>query len=354
MHKNNNPTRKINSSQIAKLAGVSRSTVSRVINGYKNVPRATHDLVMRVIKENNYHPQLSGQLLVGKQTHTLGFFWIIGKDESIVSNELSSAYLVHVVEAAARLGYLTLTCILKNLTDAENISWVNKIFMQGRIDAGIFIGAENDEQVIEDLIAGDNVVGIFDHYHAGRLEYNRISVNYEEDTGSKIIEYLYDLGHKKIALVHGEENRYSSIKRKESFLSAMKHYGLEIRPEWMCVGDLREAKGYYAAKAMLEKAIAAGELPTAICANNDVVAFGVYRALKEANIAIPDQISVTGIDGHIRRVDPPLTTYAFDYYEFFSSLVSRTIAAVEQRDNNLNSEFIKGRLVERESCKRLV
>ena len=350
---NKNSFKKMTSAEIAKLAGVSRSTVSRVINGYENVPKATHDRVMRVIQENNYHPHLSGQLLVGKKTGTLGFFWITGGEGSIVGDDLASSYLVHVVEAAARQGYLTLTCILKNLTCEKNVSWVNKIFMQGRIDAGIFIGSNNDEPLIEELIRGGNIVGIFDHYHLDKNEPNRISVNYEEDTVAKIIEYLHGLGHRKIALLHGDGggmNRYSLMKRKETFLDTMRLYGMEIRPEWVHFGGIEESTGYRAAKYMLENiAKLSAELPTAICVNNDAAAFGVYRALREAGIRIPHDISVTGIDGHTRAVDPPLTTYAFDYYEFFSSLVTRTINAVEG-DDVPQTEFIKGRLVERGSC----
>lgn len=343
--------KKLTSSEIAKLAGVSRSTVSRVINGYSNVPKSTYDRVMSVIRDNNYHPYLSGQLLVGKKTATLGFFWITGTGGSIAGDELSNVYLVNTVEAAARQGYLMLTCILKNLTDPENIAWVNKIFMQGRIDAGIFIGVDNDEPLIEELIASGNIVGIFDHYHPDRTEPNRISVNYEENTGEKMIDYLYGLGHRKIALVHGDRNRYSSAKRTEGFLSAMARYGIGIRPEWMCLGGISRDQGYKAAKEMLASALKSGELPTAICANNDAVAFGVYSALLELGISVPDQVSVTGIDGHIRMVDPPLTTYAFDYHDFFTSLVGRTIAAVEQREEYATTEFIKGKLIERGSCR---
>ena len=354
MDKKNISTKKITSAQIAKLAGVSRSTVSRVINGYDNVNKRTHDKIMKVIRENNYHPHLSGQLLVGKKSRTLGFFWIktVGA-KSVAENELSSAYLVHVVEAAARLGYLTLTCILDDLTNQKNITWVNRTFMEGRIDAGIFIGVDNDEPFIENLIAGGNTVGMFDHYHQNKTEPNRISVNYEENTGGKIIDYLHSLGHKKIALIHGDETRYSSVKRKESFLKAMKRHGIEIKPEWMSVGGIDEDKGYHAAKDMFLRAIKTGNLPTAVCANNDAVAFGVYRALKELNIEIPDQISITGIDGHIRVADPPLTTYSFDYKEVFTSLVSRTIAAIEQKQDYSVTEFIKGRLIKRKSCKKV-
>jgi len=343
--------RNLTSTEIAKLAGVSRSTISRVINGYSNVPQKTRDHVMAVIRQYNYYPHLSGQLLVGKKVGTLGFFWIKGGDGSIAQDDLSSSYLVHVIEAAARLGYLTLTCILENLDDLTNIDWVKKTYMQGRIDAGIFIGVNNDEPVIEELIAGGQIVGIFDHYHPDDISPNRISVNYEKDTGCKIIKYLHDLGHKKIALLYGDDNRYSSVTRKQGFLHGMAECGITVNPEWMCLGGIDDQQGYIAAKNMITKAIAAKELPTAICANNDAVAFGAYKALKEMGIKIPDQISVIGIDGHSRMVRPSLTTYAFDYYEVFSSLVARTIAAVEDIEDNPTTEFINGRLLERDSIK---
>jgi len=342
---------RLTSSEIAKLAGVSRSTVSRVINGYDNVPKATHDKVMQVIRKNNYHPQLSGQLLVGKKTGTLGFFWVKGTSNRIAMDELSSSYMVSVTELAAKMGYLMLTCVLENLREPQNIDWVNKIFMQGRIDAGIFIGVDNDEPLIESLITGGNIVGIFDHFHDNRTEHNRISVNYEEETGGKIIDYLYGLGHREIALILGNMNRYSSVKRRDSFLSAMKRNGIEIRQDWLRAGGLDETAGYQAAIKLLAKC--KGKLPTAICANNDATAFGVYKALEEANINVPQEISVTGIDGHIRKLDPGLTTYAFDYQEVFTSLVSRTIAAVMGEENNPTTEFIRGKLVTRNSCKKI-
>ena len=345
----NDSQKKLTSAQIARLAGVSRSTVSRVINGYSNVPKATYDKVMQVIQENNYHPHLSGQLLVGKKTGTLGLFWVKGKGARIAHDELSSAYMVQIVEAAAKMGYLMLTCILEDLKDPSAVAWINKIFMQGRIDAGIFVGVDNDEALVEDLIKRGSIVGIFDHFHPDKAEPNRISVNYEVNAGGKIIDYLHSLGHSKISLILGDATRYSSIKRKESFMTAMERNDIEIRPEWIGNGGLNNAMGYRAAMEILTKN--AGKLPTAICANNDAVAFGVYRALEELEISIPDQISVTGIDGHIRKLSPMLTTYAFDYMQFFSSLVKRTIAAVEGSEANPTTEFIKGQLLKRESCR---
>ena len=129
---------KLNSTEIAKIAGVSRSTVSRVVNGYSNVPERTRARVMKVINENEYYPSLSGQLLAGKRTGTIGFFWITGGNDSksekasskIASDMLCSEYFAHVTESAAELGYLVLTCIVRNLTEQESIDWIKRVFMQ--------------------------------------------------------------------------------------------------------------------------------------------------------------------------------------------------------------------------------
>jgi len=344
--------KKLNSTEIAKLAGVSRSTVSRVINGYSNVPEDTRERVMKVINENEYYPLLSGQLLAGKKTGTLGFFWVSSGE--IANDLLCSAYFAHVTECAAAQGYLVLTCIVKNLTDPENVDWIKRVFMQERIDAGIFIGVKNTEPLIDELILKNKTVGIFDHFHADKDEPNRISVNYETSTGKKAIDYLYSLGHRKIAVIDGDMNRYSMLKRHEGFLEGMQEKGLEIRSEWMHYADIfdREDDGYEVAKKFIMNC---GELPTAICSGNDSIAFGVYKALEEAGISIPNQVSVIGIDGHAggELVSPSLTTFAFDYKEFFYSLVKRTIDAIEQTPDNPINEFITGKLVERESCKNL-
>jgi len=342
---------RLNSNEIARLAGVSRSTVSRVVNGYRNVPLQTREKVMKVINDNGYYPLLSGQLLAGKKTGTLGFFWI--SNTAVANDMLCSEYFARVTESAAELGYLVLTCIVKNLSDQENVELIKRVFMQGRVDAGIFIGAKNNEPLIEELIAKDKIIGVFDHFHPDRGEQNRISVNYEIETGVKIIDYLYELGHRKIGIIDGDMSRYCMLKRHEGFLTSMQQHDIEMRGEWMFYADIFNDcdAGYSAAKSLLKS----NEWPSVICAGNDSIAFGIYRALEEDGISIPEQISVIGIDGHGlgEFCSPPLTTFAYDYKKMFSSLVRRTIAAVEQETDYQTTEFISGKLIERGSCRRL-
>lgn len=341
--------KKLNSTEIARLAGVSRSTVSRVVNHYSNVPDETRERVMKVIEEYEYYPSISGQVLAGKGTGTLGLIWV--SRDRIAYDVQASSFFVHATECAAELGYLMLTCIVPNLQDAENVDWVKRLFMQDRIDAGIFVGTNNYELLVEELLSRGKIVGLFDHYRAGPAELNRISVNFEAETGEKVIDYVCRLGHRKIAVIDGNMNRYSSMQRHEGFIRGMQAHGVEIRREWMRYGDVTASGGYTAAKGLLQDC--GDDLPTVICANNDSAAFGVYRALEEAGIPIPGQISVVGIDGHEQGkiLSPPLTTFGFDFRQVFSSLVSRTVALVEKREDVPLTEFVPSRLIERGSCR---
>jgi LacI family transcriptional regulator len=103
--------------EIAKLAGVSRSTISRVIKNYPNVPQKTREKVMKIIEEHNYFPNISGQVLAGKKTN-----------------------------------------IIHDTKDVESIKKIKELFYQRRIDGGIFINAANHEPLIEELIMNSNKI----------------------------------------------------------------------------------------------------------------------------------------------------------------------------------------------------
>lgn len=344
-------SKRVTSTQIAHLAGVSRSTVSRVVNGYGNVPESTMESVTKVINQYGYYPSFSGRVLAGKHTDMLALIWISSGD-NIAYDALASAFMVHAIESAADHGYYVLNCLVPNLTDKANIDKVKRLFLQRQVDGGIMIGASNREPVVEELMEQGVVLGLMDYSLGKQTPANCISVNFEMDTGEKAIDYVYGMGHRTIGIIDGDMNRYSSACRHEGYIRGMRKYRLEFRSEWMKYGGIVQQGGYHAAKELLQ---GSAELPTVICANNDAVAFGVYQALQEASIRIPEDISVVGIDGHTnaRTLNPPLTTFAFDFSHMFDSLVSRTIQVATQGDAVPQSEYITSTLIERASCKRI-
>ncbi|WP_424767213.1 LacI family DNA-binding transcriptional regulator [Paenibacillus sp. sgz302251] len=343
-------SKEINSTEIARLAGVSRSTVSRVINNYANVPEKTKQKVMKVIEQYNYYPNLSAQVLAGKRTRTIGLFMI---DSGRVSGDMiSSLLLARIIESASSQGYYVLTHILRDPKEQEEARTIKESFYQRRIDGGIFIGADNYEPIIEELVSEGFIIAIVDQHLPGRHEPNRIVFNFDNITGvGQAIDYLAELGHKRIGMINGDMNRYSGPSKWEGFQLAMERHRLPIEEQWILPGDFEEASGYKAIKELLKTA---SELPTAIFAANDSVAFGAIRALKEAGIQVPRDISIIGFDDHTLSVhySPPVTTIRVDFSEMMADLTRTLISGIENGAAPFNPTVAGTQLIVRDSCRR--
>ncbi|WP_256758678.1 LacI family DNA-binding transcriptional regulator [Cohnella sp. WQ 127256] len=337
----------INSLEIAKLAGVSRSTVSRVINNYSNVPPETRDKVLRVIEQYRYVPNASAQVLAGKKTKTIGLFMI--EAGHVSSDILSNMLIVSVIENASSQGYYTLTHIIRDAEDADSIRGVKDIFYQRRIDGGIFIGAANDEPFIEELIAEGYFVAVVDQRLSGRHERNRIVANYDNHSGMhQAVEHLVNLKHQEIGLIGGDMKRYAGPSKLEGFYAAMKTNDVEIQMRWILPGGFSEESGYAAIKEFMKK----GEnLPTAMIMANDSVAFGAIRALQEHGINVPSDLSVIGFDDHAlsSRYQPALTTLRIDFREMMEQLTTSLIEHIEQRVTEFTEFTVDMQMIARDS-----
>lgn len=341
----------INSMEVARLAGVSRSTVSRVINNYSNVPQKTRDKVMQAIKELNYFPNVSAQMLAGKKSRTIGLFMVSSGEIAI--DVLTNMMIVSVIESASDLNYYVLTYIIRDVSDEAAINNVREIFYQRRIDGGIFIGTGQDEPFVEELIAEGFIVGVFDQEHTGALAPNRVVANFDNKSGMKqAIAYLIGLGHRQIGLINGDRNRLSGMAKYEGFYEAMHQQGLEIQSEWILDGDFTEEAGYAAIKQLVQQA---EQLPSAIIAANDSVAFGAVRALREHGLSVPEHLSIIGFDDHVlsEKHSPPLTTVRVDFKHLFKELMQAVIEQIEQPSDAVKEVRYDCTLIIRDSCRRL-
>jgi LacI family transcriptional regulator len=342
----------INSVEIARLAGVSRSTVSRVINKYSNVPAETRDKVMKVIQQYNYFPNVSAQVLAGKRTRTIGLF-LIEPGGQVSSDFLTNMLIVSVIENASAHGYYVLTHIIRNPQDSETMMNVKEIFFQRRIEGGIFIGAANHEPLIEELIGEGFKVGIVDQDLPGRTEPNRIVANFDNENGMLLaVNYLVSLGHKHIGAINGDMKRQSGPSKYQGYLNAMAANHLDVNMDWVMPGDFHESSGYQAIHTLLKNA---AKLPTAIIAANDSVAFGAIRALKENGLRVPEDISIIGFDDHAlsRMHHPALTTIKVDFVVMLRHLTITLIEKIENGPGEFEPYMLGSSLIIRESCKAI-
>lgn len=341
--------REVNSTEIARLAGVSRSTVSRVINGYKNVPQQTHDKVMKIIEQYRYVPNHSAQVLKGKPTRTLGMFWVArGR---IAEDFLAEFIIVSIIENAAAMGYHILTCVVPNLTETAHVRTVRELFQQRRIDGGIFIGLNAEEPFIDELSEEGFVIGLFDAHPASPSETNRVVVNFDRETAAQAVEYLHACGHRHIGLINGDLLRYSGLQKYNGFLEGLQRCALQLEPAWVEYNNFSQASGREAMRAILARC---ETLPTAFCCANDSIAFGVIEALREANHSVPEDISVIGIDDHMRSAvfQPPLSTFHVDFDAMLSSL-TRQVIEVSRGEAEGGTVVFPGTLVIRQSVRQL-
>ncbi|MDQ0229003.1 LacI family DNA-binding transcriptional regulator [Metabacillus malikii] len=342
---------KVNSTQIAQLAGVSRSTVSRVINNYPSVPPETREKVMKIIKEYNYFPDMSAQVLAGKNMRNIGLF-IIDKG-SVSSDPTSNTLITSVIEEASAQDYYVITNIIRDCKSPKNIERVKTVFYQNRIDAGIFMGADNHEPFIEELIAEGFIIGIVDQDLPGRNEPNRIVYSFDnEDGAKKAVDYLVSLKHRKIGIINGDLKRHAGSARFDGFVKAMKLHGLPVKKEWVIQSDFSSTSGYHSMKHFLKTAT---DLPTAFFAANDSIAFGVIRALNEKQINVPSDVSIIGIDDHVlsKLYHPPLTTFKADFSKMMQSLTVDVINSIEQSNKKGIKVTMGSKLIVRESCRSL-
>lgn len=279
---------------VARQARVSVSTVSRVLSNTGRVKASTRSRVLRIAKDLNYRPDIHAQTLAGRKSRTLGL---------IVSNLQNPFFLdiFQVMEADAKLrGY---EVVVAN-TDynprqlASSVQW-----MLGHRLAGLaVIVSEKDSEVIEELTAGTIPVVFYDVGAPGPNVTN-IRTDYFRGT-QKVVEYLYSLGHRRMAFVGHHERLQPLDDRKKSFLKAVARLSGEITSA-TAAGEDSPDGGRQAMRNLLEL----GFIPTAVICVNDFMALGVLRLLRERGLRVPEDVSVVGYDNiHLSEFTSPLLT----------------------------------------------
>lgn len=271
----------MNLTDVAKRAKVSTATVSRVLNNSGVVKSSTHARVMKAVAELKYYPNLQARTLAGGKSRTLGM---------IVSN-LENPFFLDIFRALEADAHARGYEVLVANTDYRSEQLVSSVrLMIGRRVAGLaVIVSEMEPSLIREL-AESNIPVVF--YDVGRPRRNitNIRVNYRRGM-QKVVEYLHDLGHQRMAFVGHHTTLEPLNVRKQSFLETMAHYAPHVEFRTAADSD-GPVGGRQAARELLES----GFRPTAILCVNDFMALGVLRELRDRDLRVPQDISVTGFD----------------------------------------------------------
>jgi LacI family transcriptional regulator len=289
---------------VARLAGVSIKTVSRVVNHEPNVREATREKVEQAIAELNYRPNPSARNLASLRSRLIGLIY----DDPSAYEIPSATYVISMQQGvlracnAADYGLLIHPC---NYRDPHIAAELKALVEQARPD-GIVLAAplSNMPKIVNAIAAtGTPFVKLSPGEENGR-QYT-VSTN-DHEVCAEMVDYLASLGHERIAFITGHTSHKAIGHRFLGYREGLERNGLPYREELVANGDNSFGSGEACAKQLL----ALSAPPTAIFAANDDMAAGVVRTADRLGIDVPEQLSVAGFDdiALARQTFPSLTT----------------------------------------------
>ncbi len=281
--------------EVAKHAGVSTATVSRVLNNIDVVKSSTRTRVLRAVAELKYYPNLHARTLAGGKSRTIG----------MIASNLENPFFFDIFrtleEEAHNHGYDVV--VVNTDYSAERLVHCVRMMIGRRVAGLAAIVSEMDQDLIRELSEA-KIPAVFYDVGAARRNISNIRVNYRRGI-ERIVEYLHDLGHSRLAFV-GHHSALGPISERErAFVETVSRYAPAT--EWRTVADQDGLEG---GRQAARELLASGFRPTAIICVNDFMAAGVLREVRDHGLKIPSEISVTGFD-NIRLSEfchPPLTT----------------------------------------------
>ncbi|TKC92691.1 LacI family transcriptional regulator [Trinickia terrae] len=301
--------------QVAKIAGVSQMTASRALNDRPGVSRETRDEVLRIAADIGYVVNRSAQKLSG------GRNGIIGIITPMLDNQFASELILGVGRAARAVGYETL---VYTVFDEDRDAHRSLLGLLPQFADGVVAILPRESAWFDTLAAAHVPVVLIDQ--RGSLT-NFPSISVDSYGGACLaVEHLAELGHRRIAFISGDETIEGVRDRRRAYSDTLGRLGLPQDPNLVVAGDLSQMRAFEAASDLLCLA----EPPTAIFAANDLSAFGVIAAVREAGLRVPDDVSVIGFDDipMAAQVHPALTTVRQPFQQMARAAVNTLLASI--------------------------
>ena len=323
---------------VAREAGVSIATVSRVLNDSGPVNDDTRQRILETARRLRYIPHGAARSLITAKTHTLG---VLLPD---LYGEFFSEVIRGIDQAARRSGYSVL--LSSSHSDRSEVESALQA-MRGRVDGLIIMYPGLDAGVLRQNLS-DRLPVVLLSSHIDNAPFH--SLNIDNYHGAlEAIKHLIGHGHHRIAIIKGAEENYDAEERLRGYRDSMKENGGAWAPELELCGDFTEASGYKAARRILEM----DPRPTALFASNDAMAIGALGAFREAGLEIPGDVAVVGFDDIpiAAYVNPPLTSVHVSITDLGAAATDHLIESLRHAEKSAPfDEILPATLTLRHSC----
>ncbi|ELB2760972.1 substrate-binding domain-containing protein [Vibrio alginolyticus] len=324
---------------IAKLAGVSTSTVSHVINKTRFVSEEISERVNNAAKELNYYaPSALARSLKVNRTKTIGML------VTTSTNPFFGEVVKGVERSCYQKGYSLILCNTEG--DNERMRQSINTLLQKRADGLILMCSSLEGERIDVFERYPDIPVVVMDWGPMLFTSDKIQDNSLRG-GYLAAKYLIDCGHTEIGCITGPLIKHQAQMRYEGYKRAMNEAGLEFNANWIIESDFECEGGYQAFKKMAQR----GALPSSIFVSNDMMAMGVINAANELGIKVPDDLSIIGYDDiHIAKfMSPSLTTIHQPKYRLGQAAVETLVRGLDDKSNDAQVVQLEPTLVVRNS-----
>jgi DNA-binding LacI/PurR family transcriptional regulator len=320
---------------VAREAGVSIATVSKVINNTGRISDKTRKKVLKIMEELDYQPSVVASALTGKRTYTIG---LLIPD---LANPFFAEIARSVEDRGQELGFSVVMCSTDYNSDKE-AKYIS-LLKQKSVDGIILASGFKNDKILKELIKEKLPIALISQDIPG-LAVDSVTVD-DFLGGYQVTEHLLALGHQKIAVI--AEDTRSSKERIRGYQEALKDAGFTCDERLIFVS----ASTVEESKRLAAQLIGLGERPTAVFACNDLLAIGTIQAARENGLILPDDLSVVGFDNTLLAtiVDPPLTTVNQPIHEMGRQVVDLLMQKIEGEKNMKQKVVLLPELVIRNS-----
>lgn len=329
---------------VSAKCGVSVATVSKALNNHSDIAEATKENVKRVAKEMGYFPNSSARALKTNRTYNLGVLFV---DEG--QSGLTHEYFANVLDSfkveAERNGY-DITFISKH-TGRKNMSYYEHSKYRG-VDGVVIACIDFKDPQVSELIHGELPVVTIDHVFD-----NRTAIVSDNIKGMKdLITYLYEMGHRRIAYIHGTDSSVTQ-NRVGCFYKTLGEFGITVPDDYVKSGIYHDP---VTNASITRELLDLKDRPTCIIFPDDFSTVGGMNAIKEMGLQIPEDISIVGYDGILlsQVLEPKLTTLQQDTKAMGRSAAEKLIALIENpKASVIERVVVEGKVLKGNSVRNL-